>query len=417
MGAWRIRSRKDRGGQLIKFEYDPETSPEPARQGPKMVWHGGAAVVGGERIMEDLPVGQFISMLGFGLGMLFGAIAHRTSFCTMGALSDIVFMGNWNRFRAWMLAIAVAMLGSQYMYQSGQIDLSRAIYLTPNFGWFGAILGGLMFGFGMTLGSGCGNKTLVRVGAGNLKSLVVMLFLGIFAYMTLRGLIGLARIEMESLTMIDLAASGFKTQGIPELLTAVTPMGLETASLAATLLIGGGLLVFCFKSADFRSSPLDISSGFLIGVLVVIAWYVTGVLGADDFDPVAVESFTFISPVGNGIQYLMTFTGATINFGIAAVGGIIFGSFISARARGEFRIESFSDSPDMIRHIAGGSLMGAGGVLALGCTIGQGITGMSTLAFGSLLALVSIIAGALFGFKYLEEESLGGALKLMFGRG
>ena len=165
--------------------------------------------------MEDLPVGQFISMLGFGLGMLFGAIAHRTSFCTMGALSDIVFMGNWNRFRAWMLAIAVAMLGSQYLYQSGQIDLSRAIYLTPNFGWFGAILGGLMFGFGMTLGSGCGNKTLVRVGAGNLKSLVVMLFLGIFAYMTLRGLIGLARVQMEGLTMIDLAASGFKTQGIP----------------------------------------------------------------------------------------------------------------------------------------------------------------------------------------------------------
>jgi len=305
----------------------------------------------------------------------------------------------------------------QYLYQTGTIDLSRAIYLTPNFGWFGAILGGLMFGFGMTLGSGCGNKTLVRVGAGNLKSLVVMVFLGLFAYMTLRGLIGLARVEMEGLTMIDLKASGLKTQGIPELLAAVTPLGIETASLLAAIVIGGGLLVFCFKSADFRSSPLDISSGVLIGALVVLAWYVTGVLGADDFDPVPLESFTFIAPVGNSIQYLMTFSGATINFGIAAVGGIILGSFISAKARNEFQIEAFNDPADMIRHIIGGSLMGTGGVLSLGCTIGQGVTGMSTLALGSLLALISIIAGAVLGLKYLEEESLGGALKAMFQRG
>lgn len=367
--------------------------------------------------MEELPVGTFIATLGFGLGVLFGAIAHRTNFCTMGALSDIVFMGNWNRFRAWMLATGVAILGSQYLYQTGQVDLSLAIYLTPNFGWFGAILGGLMFGFGMTLGSGCGNKTLVRVGTGNLKSLVVMIFLGIFAYMTLRGLIGLARIQMESRTMIDLTGSGLKTQGIPEFLAAVTPLGLETASIVAAIIMGGGLLVFCFKSADFRSSPLDISGGLLIGALVVLAWYATGVLGADDFDPVPVESFTFIAPVGNSIQYLMTFTGATINFGIATVGGIILGAFISAKARREFKIESFTNPADMTRHIVGGSLMGVGGVLALGCTVGQGITGMSTLAVGSVIALLSIIAGGVFGLKYLEEESLSGAFKAFFARG
>ena len=367
--------------------------------------------------MEDVSIGTFIGTLGFGMGILFGAVAHRTNFCTMGALSDIVFMGNWNRFRSWMLATAVAIIGSQYLYQTGAIDLSKAIYLTPNFGWFGAILGGLLFGFGMTLGSGCGNKTLVRVGAGNLKSLVVMVFLGIFAYMTLRGLIGLARVEMEGLTMIDLTESGFKTQGIPEFLAAVTPMGVETAGLAAAAIIAGGLLVFCFKSAEFRSSPLDISSGVLIGLLVILAWYVTGVLGADDFDPVPTESFTFIAPMGNSIQYVMTFTGATINFGIAAVGGIIVGSFISAKARNEFRIEAFNDPSDMARHIIGGAMMGTGGVLSLGCTVGQGITGMSTLAFGSLIALLSIIVGGVYGLKYLEEESLGGALKEMFSRG
>ncbi|MDA1089528.1 MAG: YeeE/YedE family protein [Proteobacteria bacterium] len=367
--------------------------------------------------MEQVPIGTFIATLGFGMGILFGAVAHRTSFCTMGALSDIVFMGNWNRFRSWMLATAIAIIGTQYLYQTGAIDLSRAIYLTPNLGWFGAILGGVLFGFGMTLGSGCGNKTLVRVGAGNLKSLVVMMFLGIFAYMTLRGLIGLARVEMEGVTMIDLTTSGLKNQGIPDFLAAMTPLGLGTASLVTTIIVGGGLLVFCFKSAAFRSSPLDISSGVLIGLLVVLAWYVTGVVGADEFEPVALESFTFIAPVGNSIQYIMTFSGATINFGIATVGGIIFGSFISAKARNEFHIEAFSDSADMARHIVGGSLMGVGGVLSLGCTVGQGITGMSTLAVGSLIALLSIIVGAVFGLKYLEEESLGGALKALFARG
>jgi len=366
--------------------------------------------------MEEVSIGTFIATLGFGMGILFGAVAHRTNFCTMGALSDIVFMGNWNRMRSWMLATAVAVIGSQYLYQTGAIDLSRAIYLTPNLGWFGAILGGLLFGFGMTMGSGCGNKTLVRVGTGNLKSLVVMVFLGIFAYMTLRGLIGLARVEMEGTTMIDLTELGMKNQGIPDFLAAWTPLGLETASLASAIVVGGGLLIFCFKSADFRRSPLDISSGVLIGLLVVMAWYVTGVLGNDDFDPVAMESFSFIAPVGNSIQYVMTFSGATINFGIAAVGGIIVGSFISAKARSEFQIEAFNDPTDMVRHIIGGSMMGVGGVLSLGCTVGQGITGMSTLAFGSLIALLSIIVGAVFGLKYLEEESLVGGLKAMFGR-
>lgn len=367
--------------------------------------------------MEDLPIGVVVASLGFGLGIVFGGTAQKTNFCTMGAISDIVFMENWNRFRAWMLATGVAILGSQYLYQTEVIDLTKAIYLTPNFGWFGAILGGLMFGFGMTLGSGCGNKTLVRIGAGNLKSLVVLLFLGIFAYMTLRGLVGLARVEMEAMTMVDLTASGLKTQGIPEILAKAFSLPLKVISMIASVVIGGGLVLYAFKSAEFRSSTQDVAAGFIIGLLVIAAWYVTGVIGNDEFDPVQVTSFTFIAPSGDGLQYLMTFTGATINFGIATVGGIIFGSFVMAVASKEFHLEAFSDVGDMVRHIIGGMLMGVGGVLSLGCTIGQGITGMSTLAIGSLLALLSIIAGGVYGLKYLEEGSLGGALKAMVSRG
>jgi hypothetical protein len=144
---------------------------------------------------------------------------------------------------------------------------------------------------------------------------------------------------------------------------------------------------------------------------------ITGIVGADDFNPVPLASFTFVAPIGEGLMYLMVFTGATINFGIAAVGGVVLGAFLMAVATRSFRIESFADRNDMLRHLAGGALMGTGGVLALGCTIGQGITGLSTLAFGSVLAILSIAAGGVYGLKYLEEGSLGGAFRAILARG
>jgi uncharacterized membrane protein YedE/YeeE len=365
--------------------------------------------------MEEFPVGLVVPILGFGLGAVFGATAQRTNFCTMGAISDLVFMGDGKRFRAWMLAIAVATLGSQALHAAGTVDLSESIYLTTNFGWAGAIIGGLLFGFGMTLTGGCGNKTLVRLGAGNLKSLVVAIFLGIFAYMTVRGLTGLARVELEGWTNVDLAAAGFAAQGFPDLLAAAgLPEG--AGRLLMTGILAGGLLWFCFKSAEFRASRTDIAAGLIIGALVPAGWVVTGVVGYDDFDPTPLASFTFIAPVGESIQYLMTFTGSTINFGIAVVGGVIAGAFAAAKASGEFRLESFVEPGDMVRHMVGGAIMGIGGVMALGCTIGQGITGMSTLAMGSLIALLSILVGGYFGLKYLEEGSFCGALSAVISR-
>jgi len=366
--------------------------------------------------VEEIPVTTTVAWAGLGIGLLFGATAQRTGFCTMGAISDLVFMGEWNRFRAWMLCIAVAILGSQALHLSGTVDLGQSIYLGSTLGWAGIVLGGLMFGFGMTRAGGCGNKTLVRLGAGNLKSVVVFLILGIFAYMTLRGLIGLARVELEALTSVDLAAGGLAAQGLPDVLQwAGAPEA--AARWIATLGVSGALLWFCFKSAEFRGSRRDVSAGVIIGLLVTAGWYATGVIGYDDFEPVAVESVTFVAPVGNAIQYLMTFTGATINFGIAVVGGIIAGSFVMAKATGTFRVESFVDADDMLRHMLGAALMGTGGVMALGCTIGQGVTGMSTLSLGSVLALLSIVAGGVFGMKCMEEGSVGGALKAIIARG
>jgi uncharacterized membrane protein YedE/YeeE len=284
-------------------------------------------------------------------------------------------------------------------------------------GWAGNIVGGAMFGFGMTLSGGCGNKTLVRLGAGNLKSLVVAIILGIFAYMTLRGLIGLARVQLEAATSLDLAGAGFETQGLPDLLAGATGVSFVAAQWLLTLAVAGPLLWFCFKSAAFRASPRDVAAGLIIGALIPLGWIVTGVIGYDDFEPTPLASFTFVAPTGESLVYLMTFTGASINFGIATIGGVIAGSFLMALATRSFHIESFTDSGDMLRHIVGGALMGTGGVMAMGCTIGQGITGMSTLALGSVIALLSIIAGGVYGMKYLEEGSFGGAFRAILARG
>ncbi len=367
--------------------------------------------------MEEMSVSTVMGIAGFIIGGVFGGTAQRTNFCTMGAMSDIVFMGDYGRFRAWLLAIAVAMLGSQALHAAGVIDLYGSIYLSANFGWLGAVIGGLMFGFGMTMAGGCGNKTLVRLGAGNLKSLVVFLMLGIFAYATVRGLIGLARVWMEGRSMIDLGQSGLESQGMADMLAAAGGASTETMRWIVVAVFVIGFLWFCFKDADFRASPRNIAAGLIIGALIPVGWVVTGVLGADDFDPAQITSFTFVNPAGESIQYLMTFTGSTINFGIATVGGVIAGSFLMAVATRKFKFEAFVEVSDMGRHMIGGAIMGVGGVLALGCTVGQGITGMSTLALGSLIALVSIIIGALYGLRYLEEGNFGGALRALFARG
>ncbi|MAH85648.1 MAG: hypothetical protein CBB68_15595 [Rhodospirillaceae bacterium TMED8] len=365
--------------------------------------------------MEDIPTIFIVSFLGLVLGLFFGITAQRTNFCTMGAISDVVFMGDWNRFRAWMLSIAVAIIGSQALHISGILDLGNSIYLNPNLGWVGAIIGGLLFGFGMTLAGGCGNKTLVRLGAGNLKSLVVVLFIGIFAYMTLRGITGLARVEIENAFNTNLEIFGMTDQSLPAFIHLFGFTDLA-ARLGILVIIVGGLLGFVFKSAEFRASKTDLIGGLFIGLMVPAAWYVTGVLGVDDFEPTPLTSLSFVAPVGESIQYLMTFTGSTINFGVAVVFGVIFGSFISAKLTGDFRIEAFTDPNDMLRHMIGGSIMGIGGVMALGCTVGQGITGMSTLAAGSLLALLAILLGGYFGMKYMEEGTYSGALRAIFAR-
>jgi uncharacterized membrane protein YedE/YeeE len=338
----------------------------------------------------------------FVLAFIFGAVGNKTHFCTMGAVSDWVNMGDTGRLRMWLLAMAVALLGSSALHLAGVIDLSKSIYPGPNFTWLSYIVGGFLFGVGMTLGSGCGSKTLIRVGAGNLKSLVVYIVLGIAAYMTLRGLFGAFRVGVLEKATITLPQG----QDLPSLI------GLPRAVWAA--LIGGGLLAFIYSSKQFRSTFDYTLGGVVTGLVVVGGWYVSGHLGHVAEDPNTLqeafvatntgrmESFSFVAPFAFTLEYLMLWTDKSkiITYGIASAAGVIAGSAAYALATRTFRWEGFRDAEDTANHIAGGILMGFGGITALGCTIGQAITGFSTLALGSMMTFAAIVAGSAATMKY-----------------
>ena len=366
-------------------------------------------------MMEWEPVYR-VAMLSFLVAIVFGALVNKTNFCTMGAVSDWVNMGNKGRLRAWLLAIGIATVVTQVLQLKGIIDVSGAIYLTPNFGWLGYLVGGFLFGIGMTLASGCANRTLVRVGGGNLKSVVVMILIALTAYMTMRGLLALVRLNVFELTNINLATHKISDQGIGTLVSGA--LGLDNKALVSNVvaaLLGGGLIIYALAGKELRGSFNNILAGVSIGLIIPAGWYITGVVGFDDFEPIRFESYTFTAPIADGLMYLMTFTGSTINFGIAAVFGVILGSFLYAILTGKFRVETFISRNDMTRHMLGGILMGFGGVLAMGCTIGQGITGMSTLALGSLLSLISIIFGSALTMKVdyyqMDENGLFSSLR------
>lgn len=349
-----------------------------------------------------------ILWLAFAVAFVFGAIGQKTHFCTMGAVSDIVNMGDWSRMRMWLLAIGVAILGASALHAAGLIDLGKSIYRTPNFTWLSYIVGGLTFGIGMVLASGCGSKTLIRIGGGNLKSVVVFLVLGLVAYMTMRGVFGVFRVNV--LEKASLTFPG--GQDIPALLAAAG-MDPKTAFLLSVFALGGGLTVACLLKRDFWTLD-NLLGGLGTGLAVVAAWYVSGHLGYIAEHPETLEeaflatnsgrmeSLTFVAPQAYTLELLMLWsdTSRTMTFAIATALGVIAGSFAWSIVTRNFRWEGFASVEDTASHLIGAALMGFGGVVAMGCTVGQGITGFSTLALGSILTFLAIVLGATVTLKF-----------------
>ena len=359
-------------------------------------------------VIDTIALPERILWLAFGLGSVFGAVAQRSRFCPMGAIADIVNMRDWQRMRMWLLAIAVAVLGSAALHSSGRIDLARSIYRSAGFPWLAHAIGGASFGFGMVLASGCAARTLVRIGGGSLKAMVVLLIVGLFAEMTMRGALAGLRINLSERWSAPFAAG----HDLPALLIALgLPADLALAGCA--LAIGSALLAFVFLPRQ-RLAPGSALAGLCVGLSVVGGWYVSGALGYLAEDPETLqeafvatnsgrmESLSFVAPQAYLLELLMLWSDSNrhLSFAVASLLGVLAGSLLSAVGSGSFRWEGFRDLEDTANHIVGAALMGFGGVLGLGCTIGQGISGVSTLALGSFVTLAAIIGGALLALHY-----------------
>ncbi|MDP1901485.1 MAG: YeeE/YedE family protein [Rubrivivax sp.] len=339
---------------------------------------------------------------------VFGALAQRTHFCTMGAISDIFNMGNWTRMRMWAMAVGVAMIGFHAMAWLGWIRPSETIYAGARVIWLSALVGGALFGLGMVLASGCGSKTLVRIGEGSLKSLVVFFFMGFAAYATMRGMAALLRSKTVDQVAFEIKAGN----AVPAWLSPMFGLDPGTTGLVLALLLGGGLVVWALLEAEFRSSADNLLAGLGIGAVITGMWWIVGHLGFVAEHPETLEAvylgtaggrmqaLSFTSPMARTLDWVINFDANTVlTLGVVSVIGVVAGSLAYALFNRSFQWEGFRGTQDTALHIVGALCMGVGGVTAGGCTVGQGLSGISTLSVTSMIAVIGIMLGAIMGLR------------------
>ena len=343
------------------------------------------------------------------VSLFFGALLHRSHFCTMGAVSDAVVMENFDRLRQWALALAVAILGFACMTYAGLISPLQSVYATKDLLWFSSLVGGLIFGWGMVWASGCGSKTLVRLGAGNLKSLFVLLVMGVVALSAMKGLLAVARVNYVDTLKVEMPFGLFAGEWLSHFFNVPLQSGVLLAACMAAAL----LLFWVLKDQNFLTWH-NLMTGILVGLVISAVWWISGVLGHGMEHPETLEEFflatssrkmealSFTGPVALSLDALMYFSDGTkrLTIGLVSVLGVCAGSFLSACLQGTFKLEGFSNAADMRRHLVGASLMGVGAVLAMGCSIGQGLSGLSTLSLTSFIASVAILIGAFAALQY-----------------
>lgn len=347
--------------------------------------------------------------LTFLLATMAGVLFHRSHFCTMGAISDWVVMGDNTRAKQWAMAIAVAVGGFGLLTWTGAISPLNTIYASPQLSWLSLLLGGFLFGLGMVLGSGCASKSLVRLGGGNLKSLVVLMAMGISALATLRGLTAVWRVNTLDKVTLSTGHGPF----VGQWLASATDWALPLASLVCAGVVSCWLCFWIFKDRSTVSWP-SVFSGALVGALVVGLWWVSGVVGfvpehPETLEPVflasasgRMESMSLTAPVAYWWDALMYFSDGSkkLTLGMVTALGLLLGAWLHARWQGAFRWEGFKQTEDLVLHLLGGTFMGMGGVLAMGCTFGQGLSGLSTLSLGSFIAVLGIVWGAVVALQW-----------------
>ena len=342
--------------------------------------------------MEFMGDNHWAALAGLFAGGALGLSSSIGRFCTLGAIEDALYGDDYSRLRMWALALAVAVTGMFTLEAFGQVDYSQSIYYALKWNPIASIVGGLMFGWGMALAGNCGFGALSRMAGGDMRSFVVAVVMAISAYMAIGGPTAVLRDWL--FPQQDYIG---EAQGIAHMFGRWFDVGpLVPALIFATI-----CAAWAFSGEKFRTSRTHIIWSIVVGFAVVFGFWATNLIAANGFDEITVESVSYSAPLGETLIYLMTWSGATMNFGIGSVTGVLVGSMIGTKIKDRFRWEACEDPRGLGRSVFGAFIMGTGGVVALGCSIGQGLTGFSVLAYSAPVVLISIFIGANLGLRYL----------------
>ncbi|MES0869430.1 YeeE/YedE family protein [Pseudovibrio sp. SCP19] len=332
------------------------------------------------------------ALAGLAGGVLLGLAARLGRFCTLGAIEDALYGKEWLRMRMWAFAIATSIASTFLLADQGLIALDQTIYLTQSWNPLACIVGGLMFGYGMAIAGSCGYGALARLGGGDMRYFVLSLVIAISAAMAVGGPTAYLRV-----LLFPVETAEASTTGIAHVLAEK----LALSELTIALVVAGAIALFAIGSKEFLKSPRAIISSLAVAFAILLGWVATSYLFEESFEEIRVASHSFTVPVGDTLMYLMTASGGGLSFAVGSVVGVLSGAFLGSLIKGHFRWEACDDPRELRRQILGGFLMGTGGVIALGCTIGQGISAFSTLAVSAPVVMLSIIAGAAIGLRQL----------------
>ncbi|MGP9812548.1 YeeE/YedE family protein [Rhodopseudomonas sp. NSM] len=349
--------------------------------------------------MQDTSA-WLLALTGLGIGTAAGFFVRLARLCSFGAVEDALMGGDTRRLRIFGLALGIALIGTQALVIGGVLDPGQTNYTAPALPLVSIMLGSVLFGIGMAMVGTCGFGSLVRLGTGDLRSFVVILVLGGAAYATLRGVFSGVRIT--GLEQLSVAMPEGAGTDLASLTRHLVGMDLRAAIAA---LGGGALCLLAFGDKRLRRTPRLLSAGIALGLLTVAGWLATTTLADEFAGPVNPQSLTFVSTIGKAIYAGLLNAANFADFGVGTVFGVVLGSFIAAWRADEMRWEAFDDDHEMRRHIGGAAMMGVGGILMGGCTIGQGITAGSMMALSWPIAIIGMMLGARMGIAVLVDGS------------
>lgn len=326
--------------------------------------------------LYDLPVAAQQAQLIFGLalGIIFGAAAQISRFCLRRAV--VSSSDQKQALGVWLTGLATAFIGVALAARFGGLDISDHRFFSNDIPVLAILIGAAAFGVGMVLTRGCISRLTVLTATGNLRAATVIIIFGLVAHATLKGVFAPLRVWLGSITVQSDVTSFADLPGGPYLWVAIIVLGLAGAIY------------------HLRPRLRDAGLAAVIGLLAAAGWFGTSVLLMDEFDPLPVQSLAFTLPHADTLFWTIASSALPAGFGVGLVGGVLLGSFASAALRREISLQSFSSPKETLRYTLGGALMGFGGVLAGGCTVGAGLSGVSSLSFAALLTLGTIIAAA-----------------------